>query len=108
ATIDQQNSGSLVSVTLDAQGGAAMRAATREGVKRRMAVVLIEKGKPEVLTAPTIQSELSNRFQISGMNSPEEATDLALLMRAGSLAAPMEIIEERTVGPSLGADNITM
>ncbi len=108
ATIDQQNSGSLVSVTLDAQGGAAMRAATREGVKRRMAVVLIEKGKPEVLTAPTIQSELSNRFQISGMKSPEEATDLALLMRAGSLAAPMEIIEERTVGPSLGADNITM
>ncbi|RZL08293.1 MAG: protein translocase subunit SecD, partial [Rubrivivax sp.] len=108
ATIDQQNSGSLVSVTLDAQGGAAMRAATREGVKRRMAVVLIEKGKPEVLTAPTIQSELSNRFQISGMKSPEEANDLALLMRAGSLAAPMEIIEERTVGPSLGADNIRM
>ncbi len=108
ATIDQQNSGSLVSVTLDAQGGAAMRAATREGVKRRMAVVLIEKGKPEVLTAPTIQSELSNRFQISGMKNPEEANDLALLMRAGSLAAPMEIIEERTVGPSLGAENITM
>jgi preprotein translocase subunit SecD len=85
-----------------------MRAATREGVKRRMAVVLIEKGKPEVLTAPTIQSELSNRFQISGMKNPEEANDLALLMRAGSLAAPMEIIEERTVGPSLGADNIKM
>jgi preprotein translocase subunit SecD len=59
-----------------------------------------------VLTAPTIQSELSNRFQITGMNSPQEATDLALLMRAGSLAAPMEIIEERTIGPSLGAENI--
>jgi preprotein translocase subunit SecD len=106
ATIDQQNSGSVVSVTLDAKGGAAMKAATREGVKRRMAVVLIEKGKPEVLTAPTIQTELSNRFQITGMRNPEEANDLALLMRAGSLAAPMEIIEERTIGPSLGAENI--
>lgn len=106
ATIDQQNSGSVVSVTLDAKGGAAMKAATREGVKRRMAVVLIEKGKPEVLTAPTIQTELSNRFQITGMRSPEEANDLALLMRAGSLAAPMDIIEERTIGPSLGAENI--
>ena len=106
ATIDQQNSGSVVSVTLDARGGAAMKAATREGVKRRMAVVLIEKGKPEVLTAPTIQTELSNRFQITGMRNPEEANDLALLMRAGSLAAPMEIIEERTIGPSLGAENI--
>ncbi len=106
ANIDQQNSGSIVNVTLDARGGAAMKAASRDGVKRRMAVVLIEKGKPEVLTAPTIQSELSSRFQISGMRSPEEANDLALLMRAGSLAAPMEIIEERTIGPSLGAENI--
>ncbi|WP_309626090.1 protein translocase subunit SecD [Methylibium sp.] len=106
ASIDQQHSGSVVSVTLDAKGGAAMKAASREGVKRRMAVVLIEKGKPEILTAPTIQSELSNRFQITGMRNPEEANDLALLMRAGSLAAPMEIIEERTIGPSLGAENI--
>ena len=106
ASIDQQHSGSVVSVTLDGKGGAAMSAATRDGIKRRMAVVLIEKGRPEVLTAPTIQSELSNRFQITGMSSPQEATDLALLMRAGSLAAPMEIIEERTIGPSLGAENI--
>ena len=106
ASIDQQSAGSIVNVTLDAKGGSAMRAATREGVKRRMAVVLIEKGKPEVLTAPTIQSELSNRFHITGMRTPEEANDLALLMRAGSLAAPMEIIEERTIGPSLGAENI--
>jgi preprotein translocase subunit SecD len=68
--------------------------------------VLIEKGKPEVLTAPTIQSELSNHFQITGMKNTQEANDLALLMRAGSLAAPMEIVEERTIGPSLGADNI--
>lgn len=106
ASIDQQSSGSVVSVKLDAKGGIAMKNASREGIKRRMAVVLIEKGKAEVLTAPTIQSELSNRFQITGMRNTEEANDLALLMRAGALAAPMEIIEKRTVGPSLGADNI--
>ncbi len=106
ASIDSQNAGSVVSVTLDAKGGLAMKNASREGVKRRMAVVLIERGKAEVLTAPTIQSELSNRFQITGMRNTQEANDLALLMRAGALAAPMEIIEERTVGPSLGADNI--
>ena len=106
ASIDSQNAGSVVSVTLDAKGGLAMKNASREGIKRRMAVVLIEKGKAEVLTAPTIQSELSNRFQITGMRNTQEANDLALLMRAGALAAPMEIVEERTVGPSLGADNI--
>ncbi len=106
ASIDQQNSGSVVSVKLDAKGGIAMKNASREGIKRRMAVILIEKGKAEVLTAPTIQSELSNRFQITGMRNTQEANDLALLMRAGALAAPMEIIEKRTVGPSLGADNI--
>ncbi len=106
ASIDTQNAGSVVSVKLDAKGGLAMKNASREGIKRRMAVVLIEKGKAEVLTAPTIQSELSNRFQITGMRNTQEANDLALLMRAGALAAPMEIIEERTVGPSLGADNI--
>ncbi|MFA6904075.1 MAG: protein translocase subunit SecD, partial [Gallionellaceae bacterium] len=106
ASIDQQNSGSVVSVKLDVKGGIAMKNASREGIKRRMAVVLIEKGKAEILTAPTIQSELSNRFQITGMRNTEEANDLALLMRAGALAAPMEIIEKRTVGPSLGADNI--
>ncbi|MFA6904573.1 MAG: preprotein translocase subunit SecD, partial [Gallionellaceae bacterium] len=106
ASIDQQNSSSVVSVKLDVKGGIAMKNASREGIKRRMAVVLIEKGKAEVLTAPTIQSELSNRFQITGMRNTEEANDLALLMRAGALAAPMEIIEKRTVGPSLGADNI--
>jgi len=106
ASIDSQGSGAVVSVKLDSKGGIAMKNATREGIKRRMAVVLIEKGKAEVLTAPTIQSELSNRFQITGMRSIEEANDLALLMRAGALAAPMEIVEQRTVGPSLGADNI--
>jgi len=106
ASIDSESSGSVVSVKLDAKGGIAMKNASREGIKRRMAVVLVEKGVAEVLTAPTIQSELSNRFQITGMRNTEEANDLALLMRAGALAAPMEIIEKRTVGPSLGADNI--
>jgi preprotein translocase subunit SecD len=72
-----------------------------------MAILLFENGKGEVLTAPVIQSELGNRFQISGSMSVNEASDLALLLRAGSLAAPMEIIEERTIGPTLGADNIS-
>jgi len=93
-------------IELDGQGARIMRDVTREAVKRRMAVLLIEKGKPEVITAPVIQSELGARFQISGRMSTREANDLALLLRAGSLAAPMDIIEERTVGPSLGADNI--
>ncbi|HEU4620579.1 MAG TPA: protein translocase subunit SecD, partial [Burkholderiaceae bacterium] len=79
---------------------------SRENIKKRMAVVLVEKGKGEVITAPVIQSELGARFQISGAMSSQEASELALLLRAGALAAPMEIIEERTIGPSLGADNI--
>jgi preprotein translocase subunit SecD len=83
-----------------------MRDLTRESVGRRMAALLVEKGKPEVLTAPVIQSEFAGRFQISGNFTTQSATDLALLLRAGALAAPMEIIEERTVGPSLGAENI--
>ena len=80
---------------------------TRESVGKRMAILLIEKGKGEVITAPVIRSEIGGgRVQISGRMSTQEATDVALLLRAGSLAAPMEIIEERTVGPSLGAENI--
>jgi preprotein translocase subunit SecD len=105
-SFDQQNNEPIVSVELDGQGARIMRETTREAIKRRMAVLLIEKGKPEVITAPVIQSELGARFQISGRMSTREANDLALLLRAGSLAAPMDIIEERTVGPSLGADNI--
>ena len=105
-SFDQQNNEPIVSVELDGQGARIMRDTTREAVKRRMAVLLIEKGKPEVITAPVIQSELGGRFQISGRMSTREANDLALLLRAGSLAAPMDIIEERTVGPSLGAENI--
>jgi preprotein translocase subunit SecD len=107
-SFDQQNNEPIVSVELDGQGARIMRDTTREAVKRRMAVLLIEKGKPEVITAPVIQSELGARFQISGRMSTREANDLALLLRAGSLAAPMDIIEERTVGPSLGAENISI
>ncbi|HWA11714.1 MAG TPA: protein translocase subunit SecD [Burkholderiales bacterium] len=103
---DQQSNQSIVSINLDSQGARAMQATTRESIKRRMAILLIEKGKPEILTAPVIQGEFGGRFQISGRMSSQEANDLALLLRAGALAAPMEIVEERTVGPSLGADNI--
>jgi preprotein translocase subunit SecD len=95
-----------VDLTVDAKGGRIMRDTSRENVKKRMAIVLFEKGRGEVLTAPVIQSELGNRFQISGSMTTSEANDLALLLRAGSLAAPMDIIEERTIGPSLGAENI--
>jgi preprotein translocase subunit SecD len=80
---------------------------TRENVNKRMAILLFEKGKGEVVTAPVIRSEIGGgRVQISGRMTTQEANDVALLLRAGSLAAPMEIIEERTIGPSLGADNI--
>lgn len=96
----------IVSVTLDGQGARVFQQVTREAVKRRMAILLIDRGKPEVLTAPVIQSELGARFQITGFKSTEETKDLSLLLRAGALAAPMDIIEERTVGPSLGAENI--
>ena len=104
---DSQNQQPKVDLTVDAKGGRIMRDTSRENLKKRMAILLFEKGKGEVLTAPVIQGELGNRFQISGSMSVAEASDLALLLRAGSLAAPMEIIEERTIGPTLGADNIT-
>ena len=104
---DSQSQQPKVDLTVDAKGGRIMRDVSRENLKKRMAIVLFEKGKGEVLTAPVIQGELGNRFQISGSMSVNEANDLALLLRAGSLAAPMEIIEERTIGPSLGAENIT-
>ncbi len=104
---DSQTQQPKVDLTVDAKGGRIMRDVSRENLKKRMAIVLFEKGKGEVLTAPVIQAELGTRFQISGSMSVTEANDLALLLRAGSLAAPMEIIEERTIGPSLGADNIS-
>jgi preprotein translocase subunit SecD len=96
----------IVSVTLDGQGARVFQQVTREGVKRRMAILLIDRGKPEVLTAPVIQSELGARFQITGFKTTKETNDLSLLLRAGALAAPMEIVEERLVGPSLGKENI--
>jgi preprotein translocase subunit SecD len=95
-----------VNVRLDSAGGRAMQQTTRENLKKQMAMIMIEKGKPEVLTWPTIQSEFGSNFQITGMANTNEAKNLALLLRAGALAAPMEIIEERTIGPSLGAANI--
>ncbi len=104
---DSQNQAPKVDLTVDAKGGRIMRDTSRENLKKRMAIVLFEKGRGEVLTAPVIQGELGNRFQISGSMSVNEANDLALLLRAGSLAAPMEIIEERTIGPTLGAENIS-
>jgi preprotein translocase subunit SecD len=103
---DSQTQQPKVDLTVDAKGGRIMRDTSRENIRKRMAILLFEKGRGEVLTAPVIQGELGNRFQISGSMSVTEANDLALLLRAGSLAAPMEIIEELTIGPSLGAENI--
>ena len=95
-----------VHLTVDAKGARIMRDISRDNIGKRMAILLFEKGKGEVVTAPVIRGELGSRFQISGRMTTQEANDTALLLRAGSLAAPMEIIEERTIGPSLGADNI--
>jgi preprotein translocase subunit SecD len=131
AGFDNQQGGAVVHISLDARGAAINQRVTGENVGKRMAVVYIEiksetqldaDGKPvldqdgrpvqiksrieEVITAPVIREQLGKRFQISGMEGVEEARDLSLLLRAGALAAPVFIVEERTVGPSLGADNI--
>ncbi|HRH86700.1 MAG TPA: protein translocase subunit SecD [Rubrivivax sp.] len=107
AGFDGQTQEPAVHLTLDAKGARIFRDVTRENIGKRMAILLFEKGKGEVVTAPVIRSEIAGgRVQISGRMTTAEAADTALLLRAGSLAAPMEIIEERTVGPSLGADNI--
>jgi len=104
---DNQTHEPAVHLTLDSAGARIFKDITRESVGKRMAIVLIEKGKGEVVTAPVIRSEIGGgRVQISGRMTTVEANDVALLLRAGSLAAPMDIIEERTIGPSLGADNI--
>jgi preprotein translocase subunit SecD len=105
ATFDQDQR-PAVSVELNEAGGRIMRQATRENLKKLMAIILVEKGKGEAISVATIQGEFGARFQITGMFTPTETNDLSLLIRAGSLAAPMEIIEERTVGPSLGKENI--
>jgi len=102
-----ENQQPSVDLTLDAKGARIMKDMSRENIGKRMAIILFEKGKGEVVTAPVIRSELSGgRVKISGAMSAQEAADTALLLRAGSLAAPMETIEEKTVGPSLGAENI--
>ncbi len=131
AGFDNQAGGPVVHITLDARGAEKNQRVTRDNVGKRMAVVYIElksevkrdvEGRPvldengnearvkerieEVITAPVIREQLGKRFQISGLENIQEAQDLALLLRAGALAAPIEIVEERTVGPSLGADNI--
>lgn len=120
--IDPQQGSAMVNVTLDGAGGRKMLATTKENVGNRMAVVFIENRvetveengvkvkkritSKDVINAAVIRGQFANRFQITGLDSPQEAQDLALLLRAGALAAPMEIVEERTVGPSLGQDNI--
>jgi preprotein translocase subunit SecD len=122
AGLDKQSGQPEVSVTLDSKGAHQMLDNTRENVGKRMAVVYIEtktetrmvNGKPqrtskrieEVISLATIRGVFSKRFQTTGLDSPDEAHNLALLLRAGALAAPMEIVEERTIGPSMGQDNI--
>jgi preprotein translocase subunit SecD len=104
---DNRNNEAAVHINLDGVGARKFKDATRENVGKRMAIILFEKGRGEIVTAPVIREEIGGgRVQISGKMSTDEAQDTALLLRAGALAAPMEIIEERTVGPSLGADNI--
>ncbi len=104
---DNQTGEPAVHINLDGRGATIFQQITRESIGKRMAMVLVEKGKGEVVTAPVIRSEIpGGRVQISGRMTTTEARDVALLLRAGALAAPMEIVEERTVGPSLGADNI--
>jgi preprotein translocase subunit SecD len=107
AGIDGQTQGATVNLSLDAKGSRIFADITRENINKRMAIILFEKGKGEVVTAPVIRSEINGgRVQISGSMNTTEANDTALLLRAGSLAAPMEIIEESTIGPSLGKENI--
>ncbi|MFS2136814.1 protein translocase subunit SecD [Duganella sp. Dugasp56] len=102
-----QNQQPAVSIDLNGDGGRKMRDATRDRVGKKMAIVLFEKGKPEVLSVATVQQELGSRFQITGMGNAENSAELALLLRSGALSAPMDVIEERTIGPQLGAENIT-
>ncbi|MBD8625338.1 protein translocase subunit SecD [Oxalobacteraceae sp. CFBP 8753] len=101
-----QNQQPAVSLDLNGDGGRRIRLATRENVGKRMAILLKEKGVYNVLSAPTIQSELGSSFQITNMGSSQDANELALLLRSGALSAPMEFVEERVIGPQLGAENI--
>jgi len=105
ATLDQHQQ-PAVSLDLNGDGGRKMREATRERIGKRMAILLKEKGKYTVASVATIQSELGSTFQISNMGTGERANELALLLRSGALSAPMEFVEERVIGPQLGAENI--
>jgi len=107
AGFESQKQEPNVSLNLDAKGGRVMRDVSRENMNKPMAILLFEKGKGQAISVATIRGELGTRFSISGAMNINAANDLALLLRAGSLAAPMEIIEERTIGPTLGADNIS-
>ena len=104
---DGQTHEPMVALTVDAKGARIMKDVSRDNIGKRMAILLFEKGKGEVVTAPVIRGELGSNFQITGRMTAGESNDTALLLRAGSLAAPMDIIEEKTIGPSLGAENIT-
>ncbi len=104
---DNTSGQAAVHINLDGKGARIFKDVTRENVNKRMAILLIEKGRAEAITAPVIREEIGGgRVQITGMESAQEASDVALLLRAGALAAPMQIVEERTVGPSMGAENI--
>lgn len=105
---DSQSGQAAVHINLDGKGARIFKDVTRENVGKRMAILLIEKGVAEAITSPVIREEIGGgRVQITGMDSAQEASDVALLLRAGALAAPMQIVEERTVGPSMGAENIS-
>lgn len=105
---DSQTQEPTVNLELDSRGARIFQNVTRDNVGKRIAIILFEKGKGEVVTAPVVRQEIGGgRVQISGRMSTVEATDTALLLRAGSLAAPMEIVEERLIGPSLGEANIS-
>jgi preprotein translocase subunit SecD len=106
ANFDQQTGSPVVNVKLDSAGGRVMRQTTRDNVGKRMAIMLVEKTGTMIAMWPNIQEEFGADFRITGLTDINEAKDLALLLRAGALAANMDIIEERTVGPSLGAENI--
>ena len=106
ANFDQQNGGNVVFLTMNAKGARSMHEVSSQNIGKLMSIVLFEKSKGQVISVATIQSELGERFQISGLRTAEEATELALLLRSGALAAPMEFVEETAIGPSLGADNI--
>jgi len=102
-----ENNAPAVNINLDSVGAEIFRQVTAENIGKRMAMILVEKGRSEVVTAPVIRTEIgAGRVQISGSMDQAQARDVSLLLRAGSLAAPMTIVEERTIGPSLGKENI--